>query len=73
MEVEESLLTISNGVGKKLLLEKEILCAELFTLGKIKKLYAISGRYPLKREYFFEEMELYKLIQEVQELLNDVF
>ena len=54
MEVEESLLTISNGVGKKLLLEKEILCAELFTLGKIKKLYAISGRYPLKREYIFE-------------------
>ena len=63
---------MSNG-GKKMVLEKEILSGDMFSINKIKKLYALCGKYPLKREYLFEEMEVPGLVHEVQEMLADVF
>ena len=53
MEVEESLLTVTNGLGKKMMFEREVLSKELYSFRKVKQLYALCGRYPLREEFNF--------------------
>jgi hypothetical protein len=71
-EIEDSLLT--NSPLREEMFEKEVVAAVHYSYDQVKKLYAICGRFPIRKEHEidFQGTSLSELVHAFHRLLTDI-